>query len=115
MQFPGNIIPSNMLNASSLKNLDRFYPKANFGDPLVPSLNLNVNYVQKLDEPTYVGRVDQRFGDKLTLYYRYLFNHQTVRQNDNGLPASFLGNSQKRSGHPQPRPGRHLRVLAHTG
>jgi hypothetical protein len=90
--FPGNIIPSNRLNASALKYLQLFYPKANFGDPLVAAQNFNAHYVQDGKTPTYNGRIDQRIGDKLTFYGRFLFNDQRVRQNDNGLPVQYLGN-----------------------
>ena len=90
--FPGNIIPSNALNASALKYLQLFYPKANFGNPLVAAQNFNAHYVQDGKTPTYNGRIDQRIGDKLTFYGRFLFNNQKVTQNDNGLPVQYLGN-----------------------
>jgi hypothetical protein len=89
--FPGNVIPASRINSSAQKYLQRFYPQANFGSPLIPSQNFNFNYTQNVKEPTYAGRIDHRVNDKFTFYGRFLFNDQTVRQEDDGLPTQYLG------------------------
>lgn len=89
--FPRNIIPANRMNATAQKYLQRFYPPPNFGNPLLPSQNFNFNYSQIFNEPTYAGRIDQRFNEKLSLYGRFLFNNQTVRQDDAGVPPQYAG------------------------
>ena len=69
-QFPGNVIPSNLLNPASLLVLQKYYP--------LPNLTRNVgtnNYEwagtnNTASDQTGI-RIDHRFGDNDTLFGRY--------------------------------------------
>jgi hypothetical protein len=52
--FPGNIIPTNRLNATAVKIQDKFYPLPNFGDPNVfATQNYRATLTRPYDPSTY--------------------------------------------------------------
>ena len=62
-----------------------------FRKPADSLAELQLQLHPKSKEPTYAGRIDQRVNDKFTFYGRFLFNDQTVRQEDDGLPTQYPG------------------------
>ena len=73
--FPGNLIPSNRWNATSLKVQNSYLPQPNQGGPALQTNNYGYLFpwtsdLYKWDSTT--DRVDHRFSDKNTLFGRYI-------------------------------------------
>ena len=90
--FPGNIIPANRLNSVGLA-VATGYPEPNVGAAgarfnnylLSPGLGTD-------DFKSTVARVDQNFGEKQRMFYRYVYNRRDqFGFGDNSLPTSSLG------------------------
>jgi hypothetical protein len=84
--FPGNIIPQNRLNAVGLA-LARAFPEPNVnvaaGQRLpnfIASPNLNRD-----DFRSIIGRVDQNFGDRVRMFFRYAYNNRDQVASGNGF------------------------------
>ncbi len=81
-QFQNNMIPTNRLNAVGLA-LVRAYPAPNVGDPnlqfnnFISSPNLSEDHFRN-----WIGRVDQNFGQRERMFFRY--GHNRRNQIDNG-------------------------------
>lgn len=81
-QFPGNIIPQNRFSRVGQAILNA-YPQPNTGTPgaafnnFIASPNLSEDHFRN-----WIGRVDQNFGDKVRMFFRY--GHNRRDQVDNG-------------------------------
>lgn len=81
-QFPGNIIPANRLSPVGLAILSA-YPAPNTGGPnavtnnFIASPNISSDHFRN-----WIGRVDQDFGEKERMFFRYAHNRRN--QIDNG-------------------------------
>ena len=88
-QFPGNQIPASRINPISA-NLLQFYPLPNLP-------GITNNFVQAdtrvSDQFKYYGRVDQNFGDKNRLFFRYGFNLNPAHSGYTGIAFPEEGTS----------------------
>jgi hypothetical protein len=87
--FPGNIIPTSRLNGVSQKIQDRFFPLPNQGGANVYAAN---NYQQVMNRPydpntLWTPRIDHRFSDKDSVYFRYTWSRSWGRSYDGNLPT----------------------------
>jgi hypothetical protein len=86
-QFPGNVIPPNLRNPVGLAIMNSF-PAPNFGSPdavlnnFLASPNLGTDHFRN-----WIGRVDQSFGQKERLFFRYGHNRRNQFNNANGFPV----------------------------
>ena len=87
--FPGNMIPSNRLNATAVKLQNLFYPMPNFGNTAVlQSQNFRENLTHPFDPNTYLTtRIDHRFSDKISIYGRYTWQRQHSTDYEDNLPT----------------------------
>ena len=90
--FPGNVIPSQLLNATAVKWQERFFPLPNFGPSDSTAANFRGTVSQKVQEDSFDIRVDHSFSPSNTIYGRYgykrLDNSGFV---DSGVPPEFGG------------------------
>lgn len=81
-QFPGNIIPASRLSPVGMAIMNA-YPAPNTGSPdavtnnFIASPNISSDHFRN-----WIGRVDQSFGDKERMFFRYAHNRRN--QIDNG-------------------------------
>ncbi|MBL8214762.1 MAG: carboxypeptidase regulatory-like domain-containing protein [Bryobacterales bacterium] len=89
--FPGNVIPSNRINATSRALQERFYPQPNRATTgIIP----NQNYVENRTLPAmkqdyYMIRGDHKFSDKDSLMGRYTL--QDFKTDDFMSPLPTIG------------------------
>jgi hypothetical protein len=69
--LPGNRIPASLLNPTSLKIQERFYPLPNFGDPDLVVGNWRDSLPQSLDKNMFDVRGDHRFSDRHSVFGRF--------------------------------------------
>jgi hypothetical protein len=93
--FPGNIIPSSRINPLSTAWLNDFIPLPNTNVP-EGSGNFRTLASQPIAYDTYMARVDQRIGDKGTLFGRYFY---TLATSDEPTILQNFSRSQHRAGH----------------
>jgi hypothetical protein len=83
--FPGNIIPSNMLNPQALAYIHAFYPAPNFG----PGGNSFPNYAvasnQLIQSNQFGAKIDHTFSNNDTLYGNFYYT-----QPNETFPNSLL-------------------------
>jgi hypothetical protein len=72
--FPGNVIPPDRLNASSLKVQERFYPRPNAGSPDSSQSNLLDTLAQPLFKTQIEGRIDHKLSSSNSLFGRTMWN-----------------------------------------
>jgi hypothetical protein len=87
--FPGNRIPTNRLNQTSLKLQERYYPLPNFGDT---SSLVAQNYRELKIQPFapsdyWTVRGDHRFNDKNAIYGRFTLQDVSLRAWQSNLPT----------------------------
>lgn len=97
--FPGNRIPSNRLNPTSVGIQDRFYPQPNFGNT---SVLQNQNYRANLSLPAmkqdyYMIRGDHRFSDRDSLMGRYTFQDFKTDSFTGTLPTIAPGYATRKN------------------
>ena len=87
--FPGNRIPANRLNQTSLKLQERFYPLPNFGDPTVfAAQNYRENKIQPFAPSNYwTLRGDHRFNEQNQIYSRFTLQDVSLRAWQSNLPT----------------------------
>ncbi len=94
--FPGNKIPLSRLQNSAGYKLAQAFPLPNYSatgaDPLTSTANSN-NYssganLSKDRFKNWIGRIDQNFGQRERVYFRYAHNRRN--QTDNGT-TNFVG------------------------
>jgi hypothetical protein len=87
--FPGNVIPSNRLNAVSQKIQDLYYPLPNAGSATtLQSQNYRSMLSREFDPSTYwTTRIDHRFSDKDFIFGRFTWALQYSRGWDDNLPT----------------------------
>jgi len=92
--FPGNIIPPDRINPLSTTWLNDFIPLPNTNLPLGEG-NTKMVGVTPINYNTFMGRIDQRFGDRNNLFARYFFTLSDA-DTPSSIPAFFR--SQHRDG-----------------
>jgi hypothetical protein len=87
--FPGNRIPANRLNQTSLRLQERFYPLPNFGDPNVfTAQNYRENKIQPYAPSNYwTLRGDHRFNENNHIYGRFTSQDARIRAWQSNLPT----------------------------
>jgi hypothetical protein len=111
-QFPGNVIPAQRLNPQAQKYLNRFYPLANDGDPLVPSSNGNYDVPGNRIDWAFITRVDHQIADNQTIMYRYFSYISDIQVVESGgLPTFEFYNRQRKN---YSHAGSHIWTLSPT-
>ena len=89
--FPNNIIPSNMLDPTTVAYAKIFFPAPNIS---VPGANFIDTRSENLDAKQWIGRIDQHFGNNNILTGRFNLN-DSADLRPGGLPATInsLGNT----------------------
>ena len=105
--FPGNRIPSNRLNATSVALQNRFYPLPNFGNTAILQ---NLNYRENLSIPAmkqdyYMIRGDHKFSDKDSVMGRYTLQDFRTDSFTGTLPTIAPGYAKRKN---------HAATIAHT-
>lgn len=74
--FPGNTIPTSMLNPTALKLLDNYYPLPN----VAGNSSYNYENLQPIPSSTngFDGRIDQTINSKQQVYARFNWKNQVV-------------------------------------
>ncbi|HKC85957.1 MAG TPA: TonB-dependent receptor [Blastocatellia bacterium] len=87
--YPDGKLPPTLINPVAKKIQDRFYPLPNFGDVnAFTSGNFRLTVPRPFNTPKYlVGRFDQKFGSKDTVYARYTVHQQVVADWEGDLPS----------------------------
>ena len=94
--FPGNIIPTTMLNSQALAYLKAFYPAPNYGPGGNSLPNYVVNTSQQVSYDQFGIRVDQTFSNNDTLYGAFYFTNPTqLTPNGLLLGSTVVTNSSK--------------------
>ena len=74
--FPGNVIPASRLNPTSLA-LEKLWPAANSPCSSDPAIGCRNNYAKSYasggNQNQVVGRLDQTFGTKQRIFFRYTY------------------------------------------
>jgi hypothetical protein len=89
--FPGNIIPSNLLNAGSVAWQNRFYPLPNFGAASSTVANYRETVPQQLRHDQFDVRMDYAVTSNNNLYARVSYKDSEPRVLDGGLPVETVG------------------------
>ena len=89
--FPGNVIPSNLLNAGALAWQERFFPLPNFGAPNLTVANYREAVPQQIRHDQFDIRADYQLGASNSLYARVSYKRSEPRVLDSGLPADLTG------------------------
>jgi hypothetical protein len=79
--FPGNIIPSSLLNPSALKVQELFFPTPNYGDATTLANNSRIDMHRFAYRNGWNFRIDHRLTDKNSLYGRFEWAAQPTQQN----------------------------------
>ncbi|MCC7339465.1 MAG: TonB-dependent receptor [Bryobacterales bacterium] len=88
--FPGAVIPASRLNASALRLQERFFPRANFGDPESVALNYN-DFVKQNQRKEQVDlRLDHQLSSVNSLYGRFSMMRAPNNVLDGNLPTIGL-------------------------
>ena len=95
--FPGNIIPTARLNATSLRIQTRFFPLPNFGNPdLLAAGNFRSLVARRNLTNKWDARIDQKITDRNMLYARYAWRGGPQEPLEN-LPTIGNRNGYRRS------------------
>lgn len=89
--FPGNIVPTNLLNAGSLAWQERFFPLPNFGAPNLTVANYREAVPQQISHDQFDVRADYQLGASNSLYARVSYKRSEPRVLDSGVPAELTG------------------------
>jgi len=97
--FPGNRIPANRLNATSVALQNRFYPLPNYGDT---SVLQSQNHRQNLSLPAmkqnyYMIRGDHRFTERNSLMGRYTLQDFKTDDFMSALPTFPMGYAMRKN------------------
>lgn len=95
--FPGNIIPSSRLNASSLSIQDRFYPTPNTGGADSFIGNWRGVGEGSLYKDVVEGRIDHRFSDSNSIFTRVSWNRGGAEVFDYNLITMPVRSQDRRS------------------
>jgi hypothetical protein len=94
-QFPGNVIPSDRINAVGAK-IANTYPAPNITTPGSTAWQNNFYFasnVGRFDFQNYVARIDHTFGPRQRVYGRWIYNDFIQGRITNGLPG-LAGNAR---------------------
>jgi hypothetical protein len=89
--FPGNVIPTNLLNAGSLTWQNRFYPLPNFGAASSTVANYRETVPQQLRHDQFDLRMDYAITPSNNLYARVSYKDSEPHVLDGGLPVESTG------------------------
>ena len=89
--FPGNIIPKELLSATSLKWQGRFFPPPNYGPPDLTVANFRGTFPQQVQEDSFDIRVDHYFSAANKIYAKYGYKRLDNQMIDAGVPPEFGG------------------------
>ena len=106
--FPGNRLPAARFDPLALRVLDYMpLPNAMPTDPLTNANNFVSLVGSRSDQTVFTGRLDHRFTDQDSLFFRYSFTKNTLMNAGWGLgPADPAARNDQRDNHNA--------VLAHT-
>jgi hypothetical protein len=76
--YPGNIIPASQLNPYAQKLMNLIYPLPNYGPPGAISNNFIGNYRIPIDSAQGDVRMDQMFGTKHSIFFRYSYKNRRI-------------------------------------
>jgi Carboxypeptidase regulatory-like domain len=89
--FPGNIIPPELFNSTSLKWQERFFPPPNFGPPDSTVGNFRGTFPQQVQEDSFDIRVDHYFSAANKIYAKYGYKRLDNHMIDAGVPPEYGG------------------------
>ncbi len=89
--FPGNVIPTNLLNQGALRWQNRFYPLPNFGAANLTNANYRDAVPQQIRHDQFDVRVDYSVTSNNNLYARFSYKRSEPKVLDSGLPADLTG------------------------
>lgn len=92
--FPGNIVPSNMLNAQALAYLQAWYPKPNFGPGGNSFPNFATSSSQVISSDQFGVRIDHTFANNDTLHGAFYYS-----QPSETFPTSLLTGANTSKNH----------------
>jgi hypothetical protein len=95
--LPGNRIPASLLNPTSLKIQERFYPLPNFGDPDLVVGNWRDSLPQSLDKNMFDVRGDHRFSDRHSVFGRFSWMQASPKYVEGGLPTVGIRDQLRRT------------------
>jgi hypothetical protein len=84
--FPGNAIPTNRFNPSSVLMIQKYYPAPNLNVPAGVLPNYQFTGVTATDSDVFGARIDQQFNPNNTFFIR--FNRSNARTTE---PSHFTG------------------------
>lgn len=89
--FPGNVIPSSLLNQGALRWQNRFYPLPNFGAANLTNANYRDSVPQQIRHDQFDVRFDYALRSNNNLYARVSYKRSEPKVLDSGLPADLTG------------------------
>ena len=89
--FPGNVIPSSLINQGTLGWQNRFYPLPNFGAPTSTVANYRETVPQQIRHDQFDVRIDYAVKPSNNLYARVSYKRSEPKVLDSGLPSDRTG------------------------
>jgi Carboxypeptidase regulatory-like domain len=89
--FPGNIIPPELFNSTSVKWQERFFPPPNYGPPDLTVGNFRGTFPQQVQEDSFDIRVDHYFSAANKIYAKYGYKRLDNHMIDAGVPPEYGG------------------------
>jgi hypothetical protein len=89
--FPGNVIPTAMLDQAALKWQQQFFPEPNFGAPNLTVANYRNTFPQETRQDQFDVRVDHYFTPRHTVYARFSYKRLRPHALDSGVPPQYAG------------------------
>jgi hypothetical protein len=89
--FEGNIIPPELLNSTSVKWQDQFFPPPNYGPADSTVGNFRGTFPQQVQEDSFDIRVDHYFSGANKLYAKYGYKRLDNQMIDAGVPPEYGG------------------------
>ena len=93
--FPGNIVPSSLINPVSQKLEDYFYPQTNCGAPGQQAGNYCAQLPTFSDFNIWDGRVDHYFSERDTVFARVSVHRAPIHSRSAALPPVGYANQNR--------------------
>ncbi len=97
LQFPGNVIPTNRINAVSAATLSLFYPQPNTGAATATANNLSQLFSAPTDSNQFDVRIDQNLSERQSIFGRYTWKDIKTESYEGGIlpPIGAVRRPQK--------------------